>query len=110
MLVMFLLIFNVFDHRIFVVVRNGERTVPVLPMCERGKQTVLLDPFGGTGLDGFDQVRNACSGVKAGQNMHMVFDTVDAIQVAVQVFQNAPNVTEKTVPFVSHQSGHPIFR
>src|SRR2546421_8334469 len=79
--VMFLLVFDVFDQRVLVVVGNGERAVTILPMPERREHCALLDPFIRADFDFFDQVRNANPRMDSGQDMHVILNSVDAIEM-----------------------------
>ena len=101
--VMLLLAFNVFDYGIFVPVRDGEYAVTVLPMCEVGKHGVLFDPTAGAYFDLLHQIRQANRRMQAGQDVNVVFNTVDPVEMTVLIFQYAPDVTKQLFSFVGRQ-------
>ena len=107
---MFLLILDVFNHRIFVVVRNCKRAVAVLPMRELGENFFLFDPFAGAGLDVLDQIRQRDGRMQAGQDVEVVLDAIDPVKMAVTVINDAPDVAEEVLAVVLLQHGRAVFR
>ena len=82
---MLLLVLDVLHQPAFFRAGMGERTIPLLPVCELRKHAALLDPSRGSGLDGFHKVGQRHRGMQAGQNVDLIFDPVDAEQGAVQL-------------------------
>ena len=109
-LVMFFLTLDVFNHRVLVIVRNGERAVAILPMREIRKDAVLFDPTTGAGFDVFDQISQRDGRMNLGHDVNVIFHAADAVEVAVFVFQDAPGVAEQVVASVGEQHAFPVLR
>lgn len=109
-LVMFLLPFDVFNHRVLVAVRNRESTVTLLPMIEARENVVLFNPTAGADFDVFYQSGQRNGGMDFGQNVKVIFHAADSVQMAIFVFQNAPDVAEQVVASVGEQCTFTILR
>src|SRR6266567_1859348 len=107
--VVLLLAFNVFDYGIFVPVRDGEYAVTVLPMCKGREHVSRFDPFAGADLDVFDQVRRTDCRMYRGQDVQVVFDAIDAVEMALFVFEDAPSVAEQVFAVFGEQRGDALF-
>ena len=106
---MLFLMFYIFDNAIFCVDSARERAVSVLPVVKGGKDVVFFDPFGGGNLDLFDQIRQRDRRVQAGEQMDVIFDAADAVEVAVPLFDDAPDIFVKIIAVFFQQNGLSIF-
>lgn len=107
---MFFLPFDVFNHRVFVTVRDRECAVTLLPMIEAGENVVLFNPTAGADFDVFYQIGQRNGGMNLGQNMDMIFHAADSVKMAIFIFQNAPGVAEKVITFVGEEHTLPVLR
>ncbi len=92
---MLLLIFDVFDEVVFGAKGVGESAVPILPAAEIGEQPRVFDVVIAGEFDVFDERGKRNRRVEVGDDVEVVFNAVDAVQVAILVFQNAPDVFEQ---------------
>ena len=93
--VMFLLPRDVFNQAIKFALRMRECRVSLLPIREHRKNGMFFDPVGCACLNVLDQVGETHGEMKAGEDVHVVLNTTDAIKVALSVFQDAPDIAEK---------------
>ena len=101
---MFLLIFDVFNQRIFFAHGMRERAITFLPMTELREHVVLLDPFCAAGLYGLDQIRQRNRRMNRSQNVNVVFHAIQPEQMAIVVFDNPPDVAKQifAARFIKH--------
>src|SRR5262249_39818122 len=90
--------------------RMRERAVAILPMPKLRKHTVLLDPFRAAGLDRFDKIGKATGRVNRCQDVDMIFNPIQPEQMAILIFNDAPDVTEKGFTTSFDQNAFAMFR
>ena len=108
--VMLLLALDVFNQPGNLALGTSERPISLLPMGEPFENCILLDPMRGACLDLLDEIGQADRGMEAGKNMQMVLHTVDAIQVAATLPDDAPDVAEKVFPPILRERGCSVLR
>ena len=91
---MVLLSFNILYDAFFLRLRMCKRSVPLLPLDKSRKNALLSDPMPGRPLDGFDQIRKADRGVEVAEYMKMVFNAIDAEQMASLILNNSPYIAK----------------
>jgi hypothetical protein len=92
---MFLLSLDVFDQAIDVAPRACKRGVPLLPVRKAFEHRVLLDLERRASLDVLDEIRQADGGVEAAKDVKVVFHTIDTVEMAVAVLDDAPNIAQE---------------
>ena len=104
-----LLSLDVIYHAVLISTRHRERSITILPVPERRKDGVLLNPFARTDFNLLYEVGKRHRRMKAGQNVDVVLDTINAIQVRFLVLQNAPEVTIQVFTPVGIQARNAVF-
>ncbi len=105
---MFLLIFDVFNQCAFFLDRQRKGSIAVLPMSKVKKHLILLDPTRASDFDVLHEVAQSQAWMQAGENMNVIFNTVDAIKMGVLVLDNSPDVFVELRPTVSEKSSFPV--
>ena len=101
---MFDLALDVFDQGVSVPPRAGERAVALLPAFELGKDPLLLDPHAGRDLEIFHQTSQRDHWMERGEDVDVILHAADAVEMAVLVLQDAPEVAEQIVAAGSVQN------
>lgn len=88
----FLLVFYVFNNGVFFfdVVREG--TISLLPAAKQWKKGILLYPKATGKFNVFDQISKSNRGMKVRENVQVVFGAIDAIESALMLINNPPDV------------------
>ena len=89
------LFFDVIDDFIFFPNIIGKSPIALLPSLKAGEKTTLFHPNTTGDLDVFDIIGQGYGRVQVAKNMDMVFNAIDAVQLAIIVFDNTPNIFVK---------------
>jgi hypothetical protein len=103
-----LLILNVFDQCLFFPGRDGKGSITVLPVSKIAKYLILFDPGRASDLDVLHEVGQSQAWMQTGENVNMIFNTVDAIQMGVLVLDDSPDVFVKLGPSVSDENSFTV--